>query len=404
MFHHALKPGNLFVGPAPSFEVRIADFGANLTRGATPTGDHGSDWLPWMAPEQLASGQRVGPAADVFSAALVTFFALTGKSYWRCRQTAEFDVAALRKEMSAARAPAWVRASELSVQLDPTLDGVFARALARSPGERFANVGQFADAFEGALDGHPTATEVPAPQSPEATPSGIPLPPEAMFDVLESVFPADTGASPPAEPDASPGMQARPVEAAMADADEPPPRAAAKTRWTIPIVIGAVLLLGVGGWAGLRLKRSRQPDHSLPASLDLTKTASPVQAPAPLDAAVEPPAPTASAGPSTGPLAPIEAPSLHSETSGLRVLCRPECDSVYVDGKLAPNPSEHIDLALGKHVVTVTKTGAKPQNRQVFTVAGPDQELVFTFASAAPAHRPAAPTKKPCGKFLKRCN
>src|SRR5206468_3982779 len=137
--------------------------------------------------------------------------------------------------------------------------------------------------------------------------------------------------------------------------------------------LGSILLIGVGGWAAVRFGRSR------PAS---RVQASPVQAPPPSVAAIESAAPAPPASASASPSAPIEAPPRSPESSGLRVICRPDCDAVYVDGKLAPNPSERVEMAPGRHVVTVTKTGSKPQNKQFFSVAGQDNDLEFGFGSA----------------------
>src|SRR5262249_45240989 len=72
--HHALKPTNVFVGLAMGGGVRVTDFGAGLIRTAIPTSEGYALTAPWLAPEQAQGGMPVGPAADVFSAALVAFF------------------------------------------------------------------------------------------------------------------------------------------------------------------------------------------------------------------------------------------------------------------------------------------------------------------------------------------
>jgi hypothetical protein len=105
---------------------------------------------PWIAPEQAQSGS-VTPAADVFAAGLLAFFALTGRSYWRTCQGPNFDVNAWQQELGASRAPASARAAELGVALSPVLDLVLWKALAADPNERHRSVGELANALEEVL-------------------------------------------------------------------------------------------------------------------------------------------------------------------------------------------------------------------------------------------------------------
>src|SRR5688500_4641641 len=53
LFHLALKPANIFVGPAPQYPVRLADFGASVVRSTSPTHEAYAQSAPWWAPEQL---------------------------------------------------------------------------------------------------------------------------------------------------------------------------------------------------------------------------------------------------------------------------------------------------------------------------------------------------------------
>jgi serine/threonine protein kinase len=144
--HGALKPRNVFVGPAPGRSVRVIDFGVAAARAALPTNEGWSVAAPWMAPEQ-AQGGVAGPPADVFSAALVAFFAATGKSYWRACQTTTLDLAAWQQEIAAPRVPPSARAAELGASLPGSFDVALGRALAPSPGERFASLGELASAL-----------------------------------------------------------------------------------------------------------------------------------------------------------------------------------------------------------------------------------------------------------------
>jgi serine/threonine protein kinase len=146
LVHGALKPRNVFVGPGPSRAVRVVDFGVGAARAALPTNEGWSIAAPWLAPEQV-QGAAPMPASDVFSAALVAFYAATGKAYWRSCQGAALDLGGWQQEIAAPRVAASARARELGVSLSPALDVALGRALAPTPGERFGSVSELAAAL-----------------------------------------------------------------------------------------------------------------------------------------------------------------------------------------------------------------------------------------------------------------
>jgi serine/threonine protein kinase len=431
MLHHALKPTNLFVGPAPAFELRVADFGANLSRSVAAPGDHASLWVPWMAPEQVTRAHMVGPSADVFSTALIAFFSLTGKSYWRTRQAGDFDLAAFQREIEGYRASVSERAQEFAVTLDPKLDAVFARALSGQPRDRFGTLSHLAEALAAALEGRPIPESPPGLESPS-----IPPPPAAMYDVLSSIVPTDSSGHAGDDEGNRRSWEEEialdrpfPSQGNVADAEpfnretSSPPvarRSGGSSAWTILIAAVSVVLIGLVGWAATRLGRLAPP----PGAESTELTAVPAPEPAAARTVEAPAAPVKPAAPPTASIplptavasapaavasaaAPAEKPTRSANSSALRIGCKPECDTVYVDGKSLSSWTEPLEVAPGKHIVTVTKSGAKAQTKQLYTVAGQDHELAFEFAlphTTAPAAHPAAPAKKPCGKFLKRCN
>jgi serine/threonine protein kinase len=164
--HGALKPRNVFLGGPPARPVRVVDFGMALVRGALPTNEGWSVAAPWMAPEQL-QGPAL-PPSDVFAAGLVAFFALTGKPYWRSCQGPALDLAGWQQEIAAPRVPAAVRARELGATLAAGLDVPLGRALAPSPGERFASVSELAEAIAQAGGPHKMAMTMPLNAMPQA--------------------------------------------------------------------------------------------------------------------------------------------------------------------------------------------------------------------------------------------
>jgi hypothetical protein len=157
LFHHALKPTNVFVGFATGHGVRITDFGAGLARAAVPTQEGYALAAPWMAPEQVQGQTPAGAAADVFATGLLMFYALTGRPYWRsCQGT--MDLQGWQRELMGPRTPPSARALQLGVQLNSAYDGVLGCALSVDPNQRYRSVSELAQAFE-ALVG------VPPPES-----------------------------------------------------------------------------------------------------------------------------------------------------------------------------------------------------------------------------------------------
>ncbi len=152
--HLALKPTNIFVGPAPGYEVQLGDFGANAIRSALPDELRQSFSAPWLAPEQIANDAAAGPGSDIFVAGLVAFHALTRGSFWRSCSGATPDLAAWRTEVIAPPARASQRAIELGAVLSPAFDAVFVRALS-VPRDRFASAGELAQALADAAGAMP---------------------------------------------------------------------------------------------------------------------------------------------------------------------------------------------------------------------------------------------------------
>jgi hypothetical protein len=157
LFHHAIKPTNIFVGFAQGYGIRITDFGASLGRAAVPTQEGYALAAPWISPEQAQAQAPAGAAADVFSTGLLMFYALTGRSYWRSCQGA-LDLGGWQREIMSPRMPPSQRAMQLGALLNANFDGLIACALSIDPGQRYRSVGELAHALEGLVG-------APAPES-----------------------------------------------------------------------------------------------------------------------------------------------------------------------------------------------------------------------------------------------
>jgi serine/threonine protein kinase len=232
LVHGGLKPQNVFVGAAPQRPVRVIDFGVAIARAALPTGEGQALAAPWMAPEQ-AQGIPHGPAADVFSAGLVAFFAATGRSYWRSCQGPTPDLAGWQQEVTAPRVPASARAQELGAALGPAFDLALGRALSSNPAERFGSVGELAEALTKASATQKMAMTMPLNAMPladlqrlrqAAAKPAAPAPQFSGGDTLAIQSPLEAaGGSWPQSPAAQPVPQAQ----AAAHAPSVPPTQAA---------------------------------------------------------------------------------------------------------------------------------------------------------------------------------
>ncbi|WP_433937687.1 serine/threonine protein kinase [Sorangium cellulosum] len=452
--HHGLKPTNLFIDPGAPGNVKVTDFGPSVARSLLPTPDGYVQSAPWLAPEQVQPGVPAGAAADIFSAALVAFFALTGRSYWRSCQ-GQVDVPGWQRELMGPRLAASARAAELGVPLSPALDAAFARALAHDPRERFRSASELAAMLSGfsaaaievgsTLALSPSAGEavVPAPP-PHAVPAAgapAPLPLGDATQLAPSPFaPFSPAASPPHAPSPplgpalQPSLSPQPTlpDVTLTEAPSPPtesPAAPARTAGTaltavspsprspwgkaasLAVGIAAVLLVGgtAAAWYVLDRKDQAQPSPSASTSASVVPPL-PSPAPAPPEPAATALAPDAGAATAQAPIdagAPTDAGAAASALVPVKISCKPvTCEEITVDGKATQAPEVDLELTPGVHQIAVKRAGYFPRSLKVVAKAGTPlaQEFQLTEIPPAPAKPAGQATKKPCGKFLKRCN
>jgi len=162
--HRDVKPANLLLDRRD--QVHVADFGIaravgldSSTKTGTVLGTAG-----YLSPEQ-ARGERATAASDRYSLAVVAFELLAGtRPFASDSQTVE-----------AARHVTEPVPSihELKPELPSTLDGVFERALAKSPAARHASAAEFVAELRAALHSDAGRTESIAPVWPSALTSVI---------------------------------------------------------------------------------------------------------------------------------------------------------------------------------------------------------------------------------------
>ncbi|MFF7022933.1 serine/threonine-protein kinase [Streptomyces klenkii] len=161
LVHRDVKPGNILVTEGTDSDhpehVYLTDFGLtkkslSLT-GYTRVGQFVGT-LDYVAPEQIA-GKPVDGRCDVYSLGCVVFEMLTGAPPFR----REDDMALLW----AHQYDAPPRASEQVAGLPAAADDVLAKALAKTPDERFDSCLRFVAALRTATSATPGATRVPEP-------------------------------------------------------------------------------------------------------------------------------------------------------------------------------------------------------------------------------------------------
>jgi eukaryotic-like serine/threonine-protein kinase len=404
LHHLALKPTNIFVGPAPQYQVRITDFGASVVRRASPTHEAYALGAPWWAPEQLQPAAHLGAATDTFSAALVAFYALTGRSYWRSCQQHPPDLAAWQAEVMGERAPVSHRARELGVVVNPIVDAIFARALSVNQAERPQSVAEIAQVL---------ASTVAAPPREEARTMAFP---EGSFPDLDPAAAAGYGAapqpaapavaSPPgagaaaAQPYGAPPATAAPGEEAGVTPGLPPfrpdkPKKTEKSK--TPIIIGVVAAVLLGGSALAFFALGGDDETGGP-----TTVAAGGSKPVGDGAGGSEPASTSSATGEGGAAsgeggAPVDEPPTIKAT----LRCKPTCDDLFIDNEKIDEKGDPLELVPGKHTVKAIKAGyvTITKSFQVPTEGPFDKE--FVLQRIAPASKKGA---GPCSNQFLPCN
>ena len=148
--HRDIKPENILL--ARDGSTLVADFGIARPFGPSQDPDLTMAGMvvgtpAYMSPEQAGGAGLVGPATDVYALGCVLYEMLAGRPPY----AGPTPQAMLARHM-AEPVPALDSPRE---RVPAAVSRVVARAMAKTPGERFASAGEFADALE-------TATGAPA--------------------------------------------------------------------------------------------------------------------------------------------------------------------------------------------------------------------------------------------------
>ncbi len=210
LVHRDVKPGNILVDARRGRpdHVYLSDFGiSKITSSVTLTGvGNFIGTVDYSAPEQL-DGRAVDGRADQYSLGCVTYQLLTGAVPFERDHTMAVAIA----HMSAP--PPSLTA--LRPDLPPAADQVLTKAMAKTPDQRYASCGEFADALREAL-GLPSYNARGSVAGPaEPPPPAVPSSAASSATVLS---PAPNAVGDAAAP---PGQTAPPPDQAAAPADHP---------------------------------------------------------------------------------------------------------------------------------------------------------------------------------------
>ncbi len=177
--HRDLKPDNVMLAESQlagiSSVVKVLDFGIALvakgTLSARITGDLSVGTPPYMAPEQFADSERIGPHTDVWAMGLLLFEMLTGVRFWQSSAKSGGTLATLIQEIvEQPIAPSALRAMEKGASVEPPLAAWIDLCLQREPTRRFATAQDALDALLRVQNG-PASSLVAQPAAPQRAPA-----------------------------------------------------------------------------------------------------------------------------------------------------------------------------------------------------------------------------------------
>jgi DNA-binding SARP family transcriptional activator/TolB-like protein len=155
--HRDIKPENILLGGGHAL---VADFGIARAIGSAggeqlTTKGVGTGTPAYMSPEQVTGESPVDERTDIYALGCVLYEMISGEPPFRGSTPEE----TLAQRLSAPVRPL----SALRKEVDPELDSIIRRALARAPSDRFATAAEFGKLLTARAPRH---TEAEAPRSP----------------------------------------------------------------------------------------------------------------------------------------------------------------------------------------------------------------------------------------------
>ena len=141
LVHRDIKPANIILcqrGGMPDV-VKVVDFGLvkELT-SETGTSQQVILGTPgYIAPETMTDPSSMGPAADLYAVGAVGFFLLTGRRVFDGKTAVDLCVQHMTQPPPAP-------SSVTDASIDPALEAIILRCLAKKPADRFASAAELA--------------------------------------------------------------------------------------------------------------------------------------------------------------------------------------------------------------------------------------------------------------------
>ncbi len=243
LVHRDVKPANMLLDTRPGRpdHVYLSDFGLSKGTVSTSAGltgaGHFLGTLDYISPEQI-EGLRADGRADQYALACSAFEMLTGAPPFRSGEAA----AVMYAQVSQPPPPLTSRRPDLPAAVDQ----VFARALAKAPGDRYASCREFADALRAAfgLVSYDSGPEpIPAAAHPPAVeyPPAVAHPPAAVHPPAGPARLTSADDVPGPAPPVPPALPAPSVPPAAFG--HPGPARQGRSRRAILAALAAVLVL-----------------------------------------------------------------------------------------------------------------------------------------------------------------
>lgn len=174
LVHRDVKPGNILI--TPTGQVKLTDFGIAKAVDAAPVTQTGMvmGTAQYIAPEQ-ALGEDATAASDVYSLGVVGYEALSGKRPF----TGDGALTVAMKHIKETPPP-------LPADLPPNVRELIEVTLVKTPGMRYRNGAQFADAVSAVRSGRRPPRPNSAPTI-KASPAAIPGSARAAIEARPAV-------------------------------------------------------------------------------------------------------------------------------------------------------------------------------------------------------------------------
>jgi serine/threonine protein kinase len=248
VIHRDLKPDNVFVVPTSDGAelVKLLDFGvAKLVNrddedlGFQTVAGAVIGTPAYMSPEQ-AGGMPVDPRSDIYSLGAIMYELFCGQPMFRGRSFGEY----VRKHLTEMPDPP--RSTAGGMTMDPRLEALIMKCLAKEPSERFQSIVELRDALLAMLGGMETYLPGLASLTGSGVRGGVNVGPSVSIAPLPQL-PAGAFPKLPTHLAHPPGMAAAGQAYASHNSQIPPTAIRPPSPWKVWILGGALAVaLGTG--------------------------------------------------------------------------------------------------------------------------------------------------------------